>query len=327
MRFEEVVLENHPCPLDCPANDELVLVGRDRLHNLPGDFQVVKCRTCGLLRTDPRPTPETIGFYYPQDYGPYLTTRVGPAELARSSPPLWKRIAKQVIELNIVRIPRLPPGRVLEIGCASGAFLHRMASKGWQVKGIEFSERAATWARSLGYPVHCGSLETAPDDGQSYHLIVGWMVLEHLHNPIQALRKLRKWARPGGWLALSVPNAASLEFSLFKSTWYALHLPNHLYHYTPQTMARVLERGGWRMERIFYQRDVDNVVASLGYLLEDRKLFPSLAQKLSTFPAERGRKYVGLLPLSYLLSAIGQTGRMTVWARPMNDQSDRANLG
>lgn len=319
MRFEEVLFENHPCPFDCPANDEPILVGRDRLHNLPGDFQVVKCRACGLLRTDPRPTLETIGFYYPQDYSPYQTTRVDPAELARSSPPLWKRIARQVIELNIVRIPPLPPGKLLEIGCASGTFLHRMANEGWQVKGIEFSETAAARARSLGYPVYTGSLESAPDDGQSYHLIVGWMVLEHLHNPIKALRKLRRWARPDGWLALSVPNAAALEFSLFKSKWYALHLPNHLYHYTPQTLAKVLERGGWQLDSIFYQRDVDNVVASLGYLLADSKLFPWLAQRLSSFPAERGRKYVALLPLSYFLSLIRQTGRMTVWARPLND--------
>ncbi len=316
MRFEEVVLETQPCPLDCPKNDELVLVGRDRLHNLPGEFQVVKCRTCGLLRTDPRPTRESIGFYYPEDYGPYQTTRVDPAELARCSPPLWKRIARQVIELNIVRIPPLPPGKLLEIGCASGAFLHRMASQGWQVKGIEFSETAATSARALGYPVYSGSLDTAPDDGEIYDLIVGWMVLEHLPNPIKALRKLRRWARLDGWLALSVPNAASLEFSLFNNNWYALQLPNHLYHYTPATLAKVLERGGWKLERIFYQRDIDNVVASLGHLLEDRKLLPSLAQKLSNFPAQRGRKYVAMLPLSYLISAIGQTGRMTVWARP-----------
>lgn len=316
MRFEDVHLEEQPCPLGCPLDDEPILVGRDRLHNLPGEFQVVKCRTCGLMRTDPRPTAETMGLYYPDDYGPYLTTRV---ELSSARQPAWERVARRMIELNVVRIPRLPPGRVLEVGCASGAFLHGMAGQGWQVKGIEFSESAANQARSLGYPVHVGSLETAPEDEQSYHLIVGWMVLEHLHDPIKALRKLRKWARPDAWLALSVPNAASVEFSLFKSAWYALHLPNHLYHFTPRTLAHMLDRGGWRIERTFYQRDVDNVVASLGYLLEDRRLFPRLAQKLGSFPANRGRKHLPLLPLSYFLSAIRQTGKMTIWARPIND--------
>jgi SAM-dependent methyltransferase len=194
-----------------------------------------------------------------------------------------------------------------------------MAGQGWQVKGIEFSESAATQARLLGYPVHVGSLETAPDDEESYHLMVGWMVLEHLHDPIKALRKLRKWARPDAWLAVSVPNAHSMEFPLFKSAWYALHLPNHLYHFTPRTLASTLERGGWRMDRIFYQRDVDNVVASLGYLLEDHRLFPRLAQTLRDFPRYGGRKHIPLLPLSYFLSAIRQTGRMTIWARPKND--------
>ena len=319
MRFEEVVLEKQSCPLGCPANDELVLVGRDRLHNLPGEFQVVKCRACGLMRTDPRPTAETMGFYYPDDYGPYLTTRVAPAELNAPTPLLWERVGRRAIELNVVRVPRLPPGRMLEVGCASGSFLHRKASQGWQVKGIEFSQSAATEARSLGYPVYSGSLESANDDANSYHLVVGWMVLEHLHDPIKALRKLREWSRPDAWLALSVPNANSVEFSLFESAWYALHLPNHLYHFTPRTLADVLHRAGWRMERIFYHRDVGNIVASLGYLLEDQRLFPRLAQKLRGFPANRGRKHVPLLPLSYFLSAIRQTGNMTVWARPIND--------
>lgn len=52
----EVLLENvAACPLGCPPTDETILVGRDRLYNLPGEFTVVKCRTCGLKRTNPMP--------------------------------------------------------------------------------------------------------------------------------------------------------------------------------------------------------------------------------------------------------------------------------
>ena len=72
----DVVLEDADCPLGCPRSDETVLAGRDRLHGLPGRFQVVRCRSCGLMRTNPRPSPGTIGFYYPEDYHPYRNTRV-----------------------------------------------------------------------------------------------------------------------------------------------------------------------------------------------------------------------------------------------------------
>ena len=71
-----VALEAVPCPLGCAPDDEIVVRGHDRLHELPGEFTVVRCRGCGLLRTTPRPTPEAMGFYYPAEYGPYLSTRV-----------------------------------------------------------------------------------------------------------------------------------------------------------------------------------------------------------------------------------------------------------
>ncbi|MCG7928200.1 MAG: class I SAM-dependent methyltransferase, partial [Candidatus Thiodiazotropha taylori] len=70
MTNSTVELESKPCPLGCSPADEKVLTGHDRINNLPGEFDVVRCGNCGLLRTDPRPTPTSIGFYYPDDYSP-----------------------------------------------------------------------------------------------------------------------------------------------------------------------------------------------------------------------------------------------------------------
>lgn len=304
-----VILEHVSCPLGCPKSDEVVLTGRDLLHNLPGEFTVVKCRTCGLMRTTPRPTLETIGFYYPDDYGPYLGTQVRQAK-----PSSIKKLLKRVFNLNTQRLPSLAPGRMLEVGCASGAFLHQMASQGWQVQGIEFSEKAAQAAAQLGYRVHAGPLETAPPPDEAFDLMVGWMVLEHLHDPIGGLQKLREWAKPGAWLVLSVPNSASLEFRLFKEKWYALQVPTHLHHFTPETLGRVLQAGGWTLETVHHQRVLSNLIASTGYALRD-KGYVKLGGELISFP-ERGAWWVyALYPLAWLFSVFGQTGRMTVWAR------------
>lgn len=315
MNFEEVSLESRPCLFGCEPNDELVLIGFDRLYNLPGQFQIVKCRTCGLMRTNPRPTAETIGFYYPDNYGPYEATRVDATEDAEVQQLSWKRRIKQLVKLNIDCLPRLEPGRVLEIGCASGGFLHRMARQGWIVQGIEFSETAASSARSLGHSVYAGALEAAPDPKQKYDLVVGWMVLEHLHAPIDALKKLHSWTRPDGWLAISIPNAGSFQLRVFKSAWFHLHLPHHLFHYNRRTLTKVLEAGGWKVERIFYQRVLGDLIASFGNVLTDRRLFTRLAAKLSSYPRWEGNLYLILYPLAYVLSIFGQTGSMTVWAR------------
>lgn len=306
------LLEDVDCPLGCPRQDTPVLTGRDLLHGVPGEFSVVRCASCGLMRTNPRPTPESIGLYYPDDYGPYLGSRVEATGPARRS--LFARLLGPLVRFNTEELPALPPGRMLEVGCASGAFLHRMAQRGWQVQGIEYSDRAAQAARALGYPVHTGSLETAPAPDAPVDLLVGWMVLEHLHDPVAGLRKLRACARPGAWLVLSVPNAGSFEFRLFRRNWYALQLPTHLQHFTPRTLERMLRAGGWQMEKVFHQRILGNLVASLGYMMRERG-FTRAGEGLIAFPDRPGLGQYLLYPLARLLSWFGQTGRMTVWAR------------
>lgn len=307
-------LEDVSCPLGCPRDNEIVITGRDLLHDLPGEFTVVKCRACGLMRTTPRPTPETIGFYYPDDYGPYLGTQVWQVEHTSRIRALLKPLVKRVFNFNTQRLPSLAPGRMLEVGCASGAFLHRMASQGWQVQGIEPSEKAAQAAAQLGYRVHAGPLETAPPPDEPFDLIVGWMVLEHLHDPIGGLQKLREWAKPGAWLVLSIPNAKSLEFRLFKEKWYALQVPTHLHHFTPETIRQVLQASGWALKKVDHQRVLSNLIASTGYVLRD-KGYARLGQKFIEFPGRAGIWNYALYPLAWIFSVFGQTGRMTVWAR------------
>jgi SAM-dependent methyltransferase len=313
---QEAILEDVSCPLGCSKSDEVVLTGRDLLHDLPGQFTVLKCGVCGLMRTSPRPTPDTIGFYYPDEYGPYVGTIVQQAkpQSARWIKKLFRPIVAYVFNFNMTPLPDMAPGRMLEIGCASGAFLHQMAGQSWQVEGIEFSETAAQAAVQLGYRVHAGPLETAPEPHEPFDLIVGWMVLEHLYDPIGGLRKLREWAKPGAWLVLSVPNAGALEFRLFKDKWYALQVPTHFNHFTPATLEKALSASGWKLEKVHHQRILSNLIASTGYALRN-KGYPKLGKKFIDFPDRAGRWQYVLYPLAWLLSLFGQTGRMTIWAK------------
>ena len=57
-----------PCPL-CGAEDERFLfLARDRLHGIAGEFREVLCRGCGLIYLNPRPFPEGMARFYPQEY-------------------------------------------------------------------------------------------------------------------------------------------------------------------------------------------------------------------------------------------------------------------
>jgi 2-polyprenyl-3-methyl-5-hydroxy-6-metoxy-1,4-benzoquinol methylase len=318
--------EDTDCPMGCSRNDQVIISGYDRIYNLPGNFKVVKCKTCGLVRTNPRPDLSSIGVYYPDNYGPYAS--LSPEKLESdflvkseffdfsSYPKIFiKQTRKVFLNFHTTTLPNLKPGRLLEIGCASGTFLHEMASQGWKVEGVEFSQEAARKAKEMGYKVYEGQLEAISEIKGSFDLIVGWMVIEHLHNPIIGLRKLKEYATEDAWLVISVPNIDSFEFKIFKDKWYDLHLPNHLYHFRRETLERLLLAGGWKIEKVFYQRVLTSIIPSIGYILEE-KGFKEMSINLKRFSEQSGPLIsIFLYPIALLMSLFGKTGRMTVWAR------------
>lgn len=271
-----------------------MLRGSDRLHGAPGAARVVRCRGCGLLRTNPRPTLATIGRCYPEeDYGPYQAAprAAGPlARLTRS----W-RIGDMAI------VPPGRPGEVLEVGCASGAFLARLRERGWDACGIEPSPAAAARARAAGFEVHSGPAEDEPRFGRMFDLVVASHSLEHLHEPVRVLRALRRQTRQGGWLSCTLPDAGSWLHRRFGADWYDLDLPRHLFHYEVATLTRLLDACGWRVTRVRGQATTN-------------PLLGSLALRAGRAP-ERPRWAALLEPLGWALGLARRSGRMMVWAR------------
>jgi 2-polyprenyl-3-methyl-5-hydroxy-6-metoxy-1,4-benzoquinol methylase len=157
-------------------------------------------------------------------------------------------------------------------------------------------------------------LEAAPDPDKLYDLIVGWMVVEHLHQPLFSLKKLARWGKPGCWLAISLPNATKLHMRLFKNKWFALQAPTHLYHFTESSITYMLDRAGWRTERIFHHRSLVNFSQSMSFILEALQV----PHWLSQLPLRVMRQPL-FYPFSCLLAAVGQTGLITVWARKKDD--------
>jgi len=234
----EVEWEQAPCNLCGQAGGDLVLEGPDRLLHLAGWFRVVRCPRCGLLRQDPRPTPQSIGFYYPTEYGPYsIAIDDEASSLARQDRRygMWKR--RVAIERYV------PGGRLLDVGCATGNFLHEMARSGsWEVEGVEPSPEAAARARQrLGLAVHVGRLEEVELPASVFDVVTMWNVLEHLHDPLASLRIVRRVLKPGGLFVFSIPNMESIEAKLFGRYWLGWDLPRHI-HFFPRPVASSMLR-------------------------------------------------------------------------------------
>jgi SAM-dependent methyltransferase len=212
-----------------------------------------------------------------------------------------------------VATPPVRPGALLELGSASGSFLAAMKGLGWEVTGVEpDSASAARAAATTGARVLCSGVEDVEFAPRSYDLICAWMTFEHLHDPVAAFRRCHGWLRQGGWLAFSVPDCGSWQFSLFRSQWFALQLPTHLHHFTSETLSTILRACGYINLRIFWQRRLSDVADSLAYVTES--VWPQIG--------DRARRLAGSLPSRILSRAAGVvaapvrlTGRLTVWAQ------------
>ena len=282
--------------------------GIDKINSIEGLFGVDCCSNCGLYITNPRPTQETIGHYYPDDYAPYISTEIEKEESK------LKQFVRNLLNTKATHIPELTPGKLLEIGCASGSFLNKMRLGGWDVKGLEFSDNAVEKAVKSGLDVEQGSVLDYQDQSDNYDLVVAWMVMEHIHDPVDAFGKIYGWLKSGGKLAFSVPNAKAFDFNTFKHNSYNLQVPTHLFHFTPETIEKILVDQGFVDIKIHHQVTLVSIVCSLGYFLQEKKISPKLCDMLINFsPAPKWLSLL-LFPVSKLFSWFGQTGRMTVWA-------------
>ncbi len=236
-------LESPPCDL-CGARDaEALFTGADWPAEVPDAVAMVRCRRCGLIYLCPRPVPAAIGRFYPPDYAPFRTA----VEDERRALMRWMRRRKLATRRALVeRFSGRTMGRVLDVGCSTGLFLHEMALGGWRAEGVELTPSAVRYARErFGLAVFEGMLEDAPLVPGSFDAVTYWDVLEHVYSPAATLARTAALLAPGGIVAINVPNWDSADRRLFGRHWQGYDPPRHLYVFTRRTLGALLDRAGF----------------------------------------------------------------------------------
>jgi SAM-dependent methyltransferase len=306
----EIILEEIQCPNNCSGESDLVLSGRDLLHSLPGEFNIYRCRKCGLERTTPRPSNESMGYYYPESYGPYSDNPFIPL----TSNGLKGRII-DFLGLESRKLPSIAPSRMLELGCSSGGYMEYARSKGWDVQGIEFSPMAANLAIEKGFKVQIGSVENATYKPKEFNIIVAWMVMEHLHYPGVVLNKCLDWLNDDGYLVFLVPDRDSISRKLFGSLSFDTQLPTHLFHYNEKSLKILLNNFGWDIVKIKHQSNCNTFLKSLENWCSARK-FIRIGNYVHFFNTSNTTRIIRLM-LSVIFGLLKQSGRIEVWAKPI----------
>jgi SAM-dependent methyltransferase len=214
----------------------------DWLCELPGNFQMVRCARCGLLRLDPRPDKETIGRYYPDEYKPFTDTSTSPA-LLRNGLHAWS--VEYGLRRRVRAVARFQPdGRLLDVGCASGLFLDAARRLGeWQVQGVEPNSGAAAFGRQQrGLDIRQGAFAEVDFRDGSFDVITMWDVLEHLPHPTAAVQKAARLLRTGGVLVVRIPHLESLGARVFGRYWAGLDAPRHLHVFPRDVLTDMMRQ-------------------------------------------------------------------------------------
>lgn len=213
-------------------------------------------------------------------------------------------------------VPMTQPLRSVELGCATGLYLQRLSDDGWQVTGLEPGAKPAAMARSAGFDVHCGTLDSCRLPENAFEFAAAWMVIEHVPDPRSVLQALHGLLKPGGVLYFSIPNAGCWEPRVFRSRWYAWEPPRHLHHFTPASIRRLLTECGYTEIEVTHQRNVSYVIGSLGLMILKLRPGSRIGRWLKDYPG-RPKLALQLLlaPMAHVLAWLRQGGRLTISAR------------
>lgn len=201
-----------------------------------GHFPIVHCTGCGLVRSLWRDDDCTIASIYHR------------LEDALYESEYRQRLRTADAYLGWLNRFCSQPQALLDIGCSTGIFLSRARQAGWHVSGLEPSRWAAGIAagRLPDSNIQVGAINEASFPQLSFDVVTLWDVLEHLVSPTASLSCIHSWLKASGWLFLNTPDIDSLPARLMGRRW-VLFLREHIWYFSLGTLAKLLEKCGFRL--------------------------------------------------------------------------------
>lgn len=275
MKSDSVEIKS--CTLCGSPDFKFLFFSKDRMFNLPGKFSVKKCSKCSLVFLDPQPNKELLKKHYPSlDYYAYNIIKRGLFEILKEylikhyySPNILSLFISAVIQ-NVPAIPSYKKnGKILDVGCGSGEILNLLKKLGWETYGLDIDPRAIKLAKKRGINASLGSfrdLSKYPDN--YFDAIRLYHVIEHLDDPSLCLSLIRKKLKKEGQLIIGTPNIRSVVAFLFKSYWYNLDSPRHLFLFSPQTLGKLLNKNNFAVNKTEFC-STGGIPGSLQYVVGD----------------------------------------------------------
>lgn len=246
------MIEKRTCSL-CGAQNKLKIK-----YVLP-EFNVLQCQKCGLLTRGTVFDSEEVKKIYSQDYFCKLQKDYFSAGISQG---LGSSLRVDDFKNRLKKISqytKLPKGKILDVGSATGVFLKISKDKGWETTGVEVSKYAATFsAKKFHLKVFCGELQNAKFKNNHFDVVTGWDLIEHVEEPAKLVKEIKRILKPKGYIALQTTMTDSLLFLVadlvYKLTFgkvsklaqmaYPVH---HSNHFSRNTLKKLLQDNGFKI--------------------------------------------------------------------------------
>ena len=167
--------------------------------------------------------------------------------MSQTCSPSSREYSKQLAHQFVTEFG-LADKQLFEIGCGDGEFLKYLEEDGVQTVGIEPSAPFAKLAQEKGLAIRVEYFDDtttlAPD---SFDAFASRAVFEHLKDPHEILRNVKKVLKEGGVGMIEVP---SFEKAIRDRRYYDV-FSDHVAYYTKRTLILLLERHGFEILKAF----------------------------------------------------------------------------
>ena len=203
------------------------------------NINFVRCLRCDLTYSEKH--PKNFNDFY--DNEPSFSFHASKFDKIRKY-----RIKRFAVERIKILKKYKKKGSLLDFGCGTGWFLEE-AKKHYDVMGVEYSDIIRDWLKEK---FNISTSKDGKDIKKKFDIITAFDVIEHVPNPLNFLKDLKKKLKKNGIIFIYTPNIDSLGFAYLKEKNNLLN-PHHLCYFNNKSFEFMCAKANMKVIETQYK--------------------------------------------------------------------------